>query len=78
MSYEVPPTWYDSNRYSAEVTCKHCDGVVRHEPWRSSLDRNVYYAYEIVADPSRLTIGSALILHALGVTWTVESQQSIF
>ena len=52
--------------------------TVRHEPWCSSPDENVYYAYEIVADPSRLTIGDALILHALGVAWTVESRQSSF
>jgi hypothetical protein len=29
----------------------------------------VLYAYEIVADPSKLTIGDALMLHALGVAW---------
>ena len=38
--------------------------------WRArciTLDPVVYYAYEIVADPSKLTVGDALILHALGV-----------
>lgn len=29
----------------------------------------VYYAYQIVADPSKLTLGDSLILHSLGVTW---------
>lgn len=29
----------------------------------------VYYAYQIVADASTLTLGEEPILHSLGVTW---------
>ncbi len=69
MSGSGPTVWFHSNRYSAESACEHCGGVVRHEPWCITVDSLVYYAYQIVADPSRLTIGDALILHALGVIW---------
>jgi len=75
MSYELPATWYHSNRYSAEAACEHCHGVVRHESWCITLDKNVYYAYEIVLDPSKLTEGDAIILHSLGVTWMGQSCQ---
>lgn len=34
------------------------------------MDPVVYYAYEIVIDPTRLTLADSLILHALGVSWT--------
>jgi len=61
--------WYVSNRYSAQAACEHCEGIIRHEPWCITLDPLVYYAYEIVRDPSGLTIEDALRLHALGVTW---------
>jgi hypothetical protein len=36
----------------------------------------VLYAYEIVADPSKLTIGDALVLHALCVAWD-KNQASV-
>jgi hypothetical protein len=44
-------------------------GIIRHERWCITLDPLVYYAYEIVAEPGKLSIGDALILHALGVRW---------
>lgn len=69
MSNKGPAVWYHTNRYHAEAECEHCKGIVRHEPWCITMDATVGYAYEIVADPTRLTIGDALILHALGVKW---------
>ncbi|MGA2356609.1 MAG: hypothetical protein ABSG02_19115 [Terriglobales bacterium] len=69
MSDETPATVYHSNRYSAEAACEHCEGIIRHEPWCITRDPIVYYAYQIVMDPSKLTVGDALILHSLGATW---------
>ena len=62
-------TIFHSNRYNAQAACQHCDGVIRHEPWCVTLHPAVHYAYQIVADPSKLTIGDTLILHSLGVIW---------
>jgi len=62
-------TIFHSNRYNAQAACKYCEGVIRHEPWCVTLHPTVYYAYQILADPSKLTTGDALILHSLGVIW---------
>jgi hypothetical protein len=70
MSKASSTTWFHSNRYTAESSCEHCGGVLRHESWCITVDATVYYAYQIVLDPGKLTAGDALILHALGVTWT--------
>ena len=70
MSDPIQTARFHSNRYSAEAACEHCHGIIRHEPWCITRDRLVYYAYEIVADPSKLTFQDALILHSLGVTWS--------
>lgn len=59
-------TIFHSNRYNAQAACKHCEGVIRHEPWCITLHPSIYYAYQIVADPSKLTVGDALILHSRG------------
>lgn len=69
MSSQTATTWYHNNRYSAEAACEHCEGIIRHEPWCITLDPIVYYAYQVVMDPSKLGVGDALILHSLGVTW---------
>jgi hypothetical protein len=58
-----------SNRYNEQSACPHCEGVVRHEPRCITLHPAVYYAYQIIADPSKLSVGDALILHSLGVIW---------
>ncbi len=69
MANDPVTPWFHSNRYSAQAACEHCEGVVRHEPWCIRLDPAVYYAYEIVVDPGKLTMADALILHSLGVLW---------
>jgi len=75
MLNNVPTVWFHSNRYNAQAACEHCRGIIRHEPWCITLDLLVYYAFQIVADPSKLTVGDALILHSLGVTWGGKSCQ---
>ena len=50
--------------------CPHCLGTQDHEPWCAARDPKVHYAYEIVEEPRKLTLGDALILHSLGVTWS--------
>jgi hypothetical protein len=61
-----------SNRYSADSACGHCDGVVRHESWCMTQNTSVQYAYQVVSDPSHLSPGDHLILHALGAAWTTK------
>ena len=61
--------WFHLNRYNALAACEHCRGIIRHEPWCMLVAPIVSYAYEIVTDPSKLTVGDALMLHALGVAW---------
>ena len=69
MSDRAPASSFHSNRYHADAACEHCEGIIRHQPWCITLDPNVYYAYQIVADPGKLTPGDALILHSLGAIW---------
>jgi len=59
-----------SNQYSADSACGHCDGVVRHETWCVTQNTSVQYAYQAVSDPTHLSPGDHLILHALGAAWT--------
>jgi glycerol-3-phosphate cytidylyltransferase-like family protein len=60
---------FHSNRYSADSACEHCGGVVRHENWCITRDPLVFYAYDIVVHPAKLTVEDAMRLHALGVAW---------
>ena len=60
------------NRYSADLVCAHCDGVIRHEPWCITQNANVQYAHQVVNDPAHMSYGDRLILHALGATWTAK------
>ncbi|MGB9361159.1 MAG: hypothetical protein WCA99_06130 [Candidatus Sulfotelmatobacter sp.] len=69
MSESVPTFQYHCNRYNAQAACEHCEGVIRHERWCITRDQLVYYAYQVVADPSKLTLGDSLILHSRGVVW---------
>ena len=75
MSENVSAIWYYSNRYNEQAACGHCEGIIRHERWCSMLNPGVYYACQIVADPSELTVGDGLILHTLGVIWGENSCQ---
>jgi hypothetical protein len=59
-----------SNRCSTDSACGHCYGVIRHEPWCVTQNASVLYAYEVISDPSLLSRGDQLILHALGAAWT--------
>jgi len=61
-----------SNQYSADSACGHCDGVIRHEHWCLTQNPSVQYAYRVVSDPSTLSPGDHLILHALGAAWTAK------
>jgi hypothetical protein len=76
MADGVPAFQYHSNRCHAAAACEHCEGIIRHEPWCITRHATVYYAYQIVADPSKLTRGDALILHSLGVVWEGKCQGS--
>ena len=63
------PKWYHSNQYTADAACEHCGGVVRHESWCVSCNRDVAYAYEAVRDSRKLSLEDVLNLHALGTAW---------
>ena len=58
------------HRYSAEFACRHCQGVGEHESWCATKDPKVSYAFAIVQESTKLTVGDSLILHSLGVAWT--------
>ena len=66
------PLLRHSNRYGSDSACVHCDGVIRHKFWCATQSANVHYAFRAVLDPSQLTLGDELILHALGVAWAAE------
>lgn len=67
---QIPPS--HSNQYSADSTCGHCDGVIRHEPWCITQNASVQYVYQAVSGTGELDPGDHLILHALGVAWTAK------
>ena len=69
MSNSKPTVWYHSNRYNAQAACPHCEGVIRHEAWCSVVNQLVWYAFQVVTDPTRMSVGDTLILHSLGVSW---------
>lgn len=58
-----------ANRCNSQPVCEHCQGNVEHERWCRTREPKVCYAYQIVADSSKITFGDALILHSLGVAW---------
>ena len=69
MSESSTKVWFHSNRYTRRSSaCEHCGDLPSHGALRST--QRFTYAYQIVLDPGKLTAGDALILHALGVTWT--------
>lgn len=54
-----------------DLACAHCGGVVVCEAWCESVNTCVQYAYDVVLHPTHLSFGDHIILHALGVRWTV-------
>ncbi len=64
-----PVSWYHTNRHNSQAACEHCGGIIRHEHWCITRDPIVYYAYDVVVHPEKLSPGDALILHSLGVAW---------
>jgi glycerol-3-phosphate cytidylyltransferase-like family protein len=60
---------YHANRYNADSACDFCQCVLNHAPWCATRNSLVSYAYQIVAESARLTLGDSLALHSLGVTW---------
>jgi hypothetical protein len=69
MFESVPTSQYRFNRYHGQAACEHCEGILRHERWCITRDPLVGYAYQIVTDPSKVTVGDSLVLHSLGVKW---------
>jgi hypothetical protein len=55
----------------SDAPCTHCGRATVCESWCESVNTCVQYAYDIVLHPTHLTFGDRLILHALGVRWTV-------
>lgn len=64
-----------ANQLTAGPACDHCAGVTSHEAWCISCNAIVRYAYGVVLDSGRLTLGDELSLHALGVKWTAEASK---
>ena len=63
------PVTNHSNRYHAQSACQQCDGILRHERWCLTVNPAIYYAYEIVVYPEKVTREDSIILHSLGVLW---------
>ena len=73
MSSANSTGWQHANKFNVESFCKYCEGALRHEPWCVAVNLAVAYAYEILLDARKLTLGDRLILHALGVVWVKTS-----
>jgi hypothetical protein len=58
------------NQHNIATACPNCLSIHGHEPWCASCVPTVQYAFEILSEPRKLTLGDALILHSLGVTWS--------
>ena len=58
------------NQVNVAPECPYCMGAHAHEPWCASRVPSVRYAFDILFEPRKLTLGDALILHSLGVTWS--------
>jgi hypothetical protein len=60
---------YHADRCNSDSACKFCQSVLDHTSWCATQNSTVFYAYQIVAESARLTLGDSLALHSLGVTW---------
>ena len=70
MSTNHSGTCDHSDGYDTASACKHCQGIIRHEPWCIRMNSFVYYAYEVVLDADKITGEDELRLHSLGVAWS--------
>jgi len=68
----------DSNQQNAGLACRYCTGAFEHAGWCATREPRVEYAYLIVRDASRITMGDTLILHSLGVAWVELIQDRSF
>jgi hypothetical protein len=62
MSESSTKVWFPQQSLHRRVSVRALWGVLRHESWCITVDATVYYAYQIVLDPGKLTAGDALIL----------------
>jgi hypothetical protein len=76
MQIQSEPPLGQSNQYSADSACAHCDGIIRHEPWCATLSPEVGYAFWAVSNSNPLSLGDEISLHALGVTWLAQDLQA--
>ena len=66
-------THHHNQYYNVALACPHCLSVHGHESWCAMRVPTVQYAFEILSEPRKLTLGDALILHSLGVTWSEQA-----
>ena len=66
-----------SNQCNAQSSCAYCEGTFEHAAWCATRDPQVAYAYQIVADASKITAGDSLALHSLGVAWVETSHEAM-
>jgi len=60
------------DKKSAAPYCVYCERCNCHEPWCTTQNASVQYAYQAVSQADLLNLGDQLILHALGVAWVVN------
>lgn len=70
MSTRQPAELARSSQHPEGPICAHCAGVTVHETWCITCNPAVYYAFRVASDCGFLTLGDAIILHALGVDWS--------
>ncbi len=67
MSRVISPV-YRINRYGG-AACEHCLGIVHHASWCLTRNTVIFYAYDILVHPEKVTEQDKIYLHALGVLW---------
>lgn len=48
---------YFGSKYNVQSACTHGEGLFEHESWCATRDPRMAYAYQIVADASKMTAG---------------------
>ena len=69
MPIPEQPVWHHANQYGEDSACRHCQGIISHEPWCITSNDTVRYAFQVLFRPTLLSLQDSLILHALGVAW---------